>query len=1028
MANHILIGIGGTGYKVLREFRKRLWAEEPDLVKRQKLPIRFLYVDSDEETKPEKLMGNEDLRVNGQDTAITPDEYLNIKNVDLNSVFANLSGYPNLRHIIGNGEFIKSCLGEVGAAAGQKRRAGRILFAANAREYLSKVKNLIADLQHTIGNANDLRIYLFTGLAGGTGSGAIIDAIAQLIADETLANSKIEVFAMLPEQLPPIGADAGRYHANGHAALKELSALNVGVFLPADVVKGTEHINLRNTIDMKQFGLTVYTNVNRNGAVVDSYTTLPSLVADVLYFRILSPLNESIYKLNKYFISENRPNFLVEYKTNTREGNSPERARTKAVGSFGIKRVRYPDDRLMSHSSETIARNILEIISYLNYDNDAGFINEAPKTSKDYSEYLNRANLKNWKLSDADLSLSVPILPPVGGRMPETFDKFWEEVSLDYDHNTAKSMGHPLQILDQYFEERFKGERPEDSFREEKGVEAYFSNKASEQVITDSVASIINKIRKSLFSQWQQGIYSAYDVRQITEQILHLLQDKNKSFEEQLIKLEDLINSCKAERDLLREEYKNIGIINNWLRRTKENIFLQYSQELAKEYSARTLMTSMTVFQRRLLPKLIQQFVNLQAEIQTFVGSLQDSIKEYSMLIGTNTPAADPDLRANMIEVGDISRLNKFESSLLHDRAKMETMAQKFRDRISVNATSSFEKISKSLRNIRKLDEIAKSSLGDLIKTYHNEMLQNKPVLGLNVLQQLYHMYGDSEDAIGRFATAIVRNSEVFINLNDQEINRMMRNTENPNSTQAAGPNTIMLVAIPNIKTDDVELQQFVETLRIKLRQAFNTSETRDFVLMESPRADEITVISYQNLFPIRAIDYMPFLKGKYDTLIDSNNETTNISNKVLLHSEGDGSSLPPLFGEGEGPKGDDIIKYIFLGTALNLFKQGEDEYGNIGWGTVITDEFGVEMFTLLAEKFTGLLSSPELTPELISEISEKIDKLIVIPRHVNEKSKMAQIIKDLMKNVVLPESGSPNGEQYKRYAAQAKNALQKLN
>ncbi len=87
MANHILIGLGGTGYKVLRDFRKRIWADFPDITERRRLPVRFLYVDSDAATTPESLAGRDELRVNGQDTAITPDEFLFIRNIDLNAIF-----------------------------------------------------------------------------------------------------------------------------------------------------------------------------------------------------------------------------------------------------------------------------------------------------------------------------------------------------------------------------------------------------------------------------------------------------------------------------------------------------------------------------------------------------------------------------------------------------------------------------------------------------------------------------------------------------------------------------------------------------------------------------------------------------------------------------------------------------------------------------------------------------------------------------------------------------------------------------
>ena len=44
--SHILIGLGGTGGKILKAFRQRLWTEY-DESQRNKLPIGFIYVDTD---------------------------------------------------------------------------------------------------------------------------------------------------------------------------------------------------------------------------------------------------------------------------------------------------------------------------------------------------------------------------------------------------------------------------------------------------------------------------------------------------------------------------------------------------------------------------------------------------------------------------------------------------------------------------------------------------------------------------------------------------------------------------------------------------------------------------------------------------------------------------------------------------------------------------------------------------------------------------------------------------------------------
>lgn len=49
MANHLIIGLGGTGGSVLREFRKRVFqefrSEEPD----NGIHLEYLYVDSSDD-------------------------------------------------------------------------------------------------------------------------------------------------------------------------------------------------------------------------------------------------------------------------------------------------------------------------------------------------------------------------------------------------------------------------------------------------------------------------------------------------------------------------------------------------------------------------------------------------------------------------------------------------------------------------------------------------------------------------------------------------------------------------------------------------------------------------------------------------------------------------------------------------------------------------------------------------------------------------------------------------------------------
>ena len=248
--NHILIGLGGTGGKVLKALRKRLFLEFPNETDRAQLSIGFIYVDS---TREMMQPGDPSFKVMGKDASFTESEFVDIKSVNLGQILDNVDNFPGLKNIVRNGASMRNTLGEVGAAAGQKRRAGRILFAANCNKYVAALRAQYEKVR-AISRKDSVNIHIFTGLAGGTGSGAIIDAVAQARAQASFRDAVITVYAMVPELEIPAGCQAGRYHQNGYAALCELSALNVGRFLPCDVIRGDEHISL-DLDSNKQFGL-----------------------------------------------------------------------------------------------------------------------------------------------------------------------------------------------------------------------------------------------------------------------------------------------------------------------------------------------------------------------------------------------------------------------------------------------------------------------------------------------------------------------------------------------------------------------------------------------------------------------------------------------------------------------------------------------------------------------------------------------------------------------------------------------------
>ena len=110
-SNHILVGLGGTGGKILRAFKMRMFEEFPTQEERGKLSVALLYVDSTDEMMPKDGKARADFRVMGQDASFTNNEFLNIKAVDVEHILDHIDNFPSVKGIVENVAAVKSAIG-----------------------------------------------------------------------------------------------------------------------------------------------------------------------------------------------------------------------------------------------------------------------------------------------------------------------------------------------------------------------------------------------------------------------------------------------------------------------------------------------------------------------------------------------------------------------------------------------------------------------------------------------------------------------------------------------------------------------------------------------------------------------------------------------------------------------------------------------------------------------------------------------------------------------------------------------------
>lgn len=888
--NHILVGLGGTGGKILRAFKMRMFEEFPTSEERKKQPVSILYVDSTDEMMPKDGRARADFRVMGQDASFSNNEFLNIKAVDVEHILDHISNYPAVKGIVDNVGAVKSAIGSLGQAAGQKRRAGRLLFAANAVGYVNSLKDAYYRAQEVSGTSDKTTIYLFAGLSGGTGSGSIIDAVVQ--TRKTFPEAKILVFAMIPEMhLPKSDMDQGRYYQNGYAAMAELNALQTGRWSPQDVT-GSGKINLYNDrVKGVANGLTVYSNVNENGLTINSLSELPKIVSDYVFARVFyindeDQINEDLIKAYNF---ENMDDFALEFDEAANagaDGRIPV-ARTKKINSFGIKRVIYPELRVLKHITYTLGESVLYQFKFNNWRENQGFVNE--ERNKDYRrDYLSKENQQAWMLDLEHLTLEKKILE--SDTDYPVFNDYWHDKAIGYAEE-AKKDSNPLNELDNILADFYSTH-----FRED-GVEGFYA--AKDRAIPEMAKEVRRRIEHGLFDKWKLGDISIVELQRVSKLLIERIGEIRTEIEAAIKDETDNFKAIDEDRLGNVEEWSRLGILQRMVGAGARR-YAEHQGILTDYYSSKTRLVALE-FAKKLAAKISVEIGKLDADISAFGQKIADAIEETEKLVAAQrkTNKGLEDMRGAIIEVSEEEAMGEFESDVRTDKIDMPNIARQLREAILPQGEFvNFGFLANDI-NVDDIKDAFDIKLSEIVRTKHNEKADaDKKVLGLNILTQLQQQL-KTDDDIKAFANKIVQQSGVYLKLNNDQIRLHLRNNEGHLSpTNPASINKkAILVSIPS-PDENEGLKRFADKLEDAFKNSFNQSTARTSIIVnrKSPRKDELSIITVGYCYPMRAIDWMQPYRQRYHNFLNTGNPNTDAGNAILLHGEGDGSQYPLIF------------------------------------------------------------------------------------------------------------------------------------
>jgi len=1056
----ILIGLGGTGGKVLKAFRQRLWTDYTD-VERKRLPIGFIYVDTDRAMLDASDLTYETIHGN---CCFQPNDFVDIKtHSDIDAIFTNPTAYPKLHGLLGNVGETQTAVCPVGAAADQKRRAGRILFAANIDAYLFKLNTTVEDVKTKEVNG-DINVYIFAGLAGGTGSGSIVDAVVQTRKwffehNYNEHQFKIVTFCQIPENTPKAGWDSGNYKANGFGALQELNNLFSSHFNmewgtktltpPYDVTSDVEYGRIYLTYDNPTpenvragripqdvkigNGLILYSNKNDKGFTITEPVELAELVANFVYAWVFMPGGEAKQNFGRFVSFENITGFRDEYdETADPELGNPIPVRTRAVGSFGIKRIVVPESSLQEHIAYTLGCSALLQFKYGNWSTQQGYRDE-PLPFDAISYVKDEGRRESWKLSRPYFLLQKYIL-----------DSDSKENWKEGDYSTY---WHPCIDAWQKVARGAKNEFPklielcrggQDGGFRGKGVENFFKDKAL-SIDENYSKQIAEKVENYFFEQWALGKLSLTTLEEISAKLYKQICEETQKFvEKDIPELEQTIKAIEQNIQSIIQDYLNSNVV---VRAATFNNRFQRVVELSKTlYCKKTELAAMRLFSQPLCQALETRFQDLNNRIIGFKNKLDELIKyskermsalaDLSLIDDDDTRDGTENMNLPVIEFYNRKRMQNLEGRLLGDQERIDSIGGQIRQAV-VDALQGDHRFTNVQRmNTKVLSQALLGPVYEQIKSFHDKLCteQQDKILGMPIMERLYQKYGNNPQELNKFAGNIVTASGIFTEIDMNQIRQDNENTPPPQQ----GINILVKRILINLPaSQEPELVTFAEELKSAILANIGGGEGGNVIVdTNNPNQNEISVMTLVNGFPMRAISAIPMLQAEYSRLINQ-----DARKKVVLVSEGKDGDFRSLFARPAKTAAElreDFAPQLIVLLGLEKFikDNASEEYGVAEtdfFGNAAVKPWGHRMFTEIPYNDRLVTERKTQVAKLYNETMQTAFSEVDCSVRANVEAKKMEIQQAIMAHIgtVMQAENPKKPQSYNDFVNWTKKAVE---
>jgi hypothetical protein len=965
--NYLVIGLGGTGCAVVRELKKRLYVEwrsrgnsgpYPEVYafqdafggERIESRIATLSVDSNRDDLEGAGERNRGWRVFGETLRLGDREKVLFDPGGIGRILSSVERYPGIEPWIRNEmDFVTEITRGSTEPQGcnQIRRMGRLALANgnSMANVVGAVANRLQELSR--GGQVGAEIHVACTLAAGTGSGSVIDTIAQIQRHLRSQSGDFNLFVHGFVTAKNVGSvNTGNFYANQYAALLELNAFRLAIYAPWDIAPavggGARRLMVPRPGEATGDLAGTYKSVALISDTTEGGRDVPLAqqvenAAEFLFQLAVRQMGDVPQPLRYALTMEDRQ----QYPADLNGGN-----RSTAFIGYGVQRVAIPDREIREKLSYSFARQFTLKVLYHNWDNR---YRDSPRSFARDSFVDARRGL--WHITREHLCLDL-VGEADGQKDFSNYETDWREQINNQAERVRQQLGDEFagrkewiadldRRVDRYWKEGFR------SRGEGAGASDYFRIRREPVEIRQRARHLRASVEKDLLTNLERlnGDYPLHHLPAAMEFLVARIEDDRVAFGKQAPEAVEQFQEADRVREEMRQDYVKCGRL---ARGKQEKIFQNYREACVRSYYWKTIQLA-AEYAQEFCTVLIAELKGLQQDVTLFDTRLKLLAKnfedEMTARIKEGVPEDGSEDTAYVVDARYVNETIgvRFEADKsIQDRqatAAMAALVPTRADRTEFAAYLDRMPVDDADRvGGGVADELRRIAAESAVEA-HRKMREDDPkfegIFGQNIVRKLYTDYGGRADgAMEAWLRELIDKSMPMISFDPNE--------EPMDLPGAAGPVLRRCVFVPRCKAVPTD---FSQQLRAKVesitgaRGGCKEVTSHYFEVPEDRNPGEIVVISVAFFFSPRLTRVAHGLRSEYHKRLTHKDDRESRRAFFEVHTESHDPPLPDLMKLDVREVRRQHLAHVLFATALDLMVIPEQDGQQILFGVV--DTFG---------------------------------------------------------------------------------------